>query len=67
MVLVALISLLLYWLMAICMNTAGLSVYFDSFLANIYFRMLSNGKFWIAIIGIPLLALLPDITIKYFK
>lgn len=53
--------------MAICMNTAGLSVYFDSFLANIYFRMLSNGKFWIAIIGIPLLALLPDITIKYFK
>lgn len=29
--------------------------------------MFSNLKFWIAIFGIPILALLPDLTIKYMK
>jgi len=29
--------------------------------------MFSNLKFWLAIIGIPILALLPDISMKYIK
>ena len=40
---------------------------FNSFLANIYFRMFANLKFWIAIFGVPFLAVLPDLTLKYFK
>ena len=63
----AFLSLLIYWIMVICMNTNGLAPYFNSQIQNTVFKMFSNLKFWLAIIGIPILALLPDISIKYIR
>ena len=34
---------------------------------NVYFRLFGDMKFWPALILLPFIALLPDITLKYFK
>jgi magnesium-transporting ATPase (P-type) len=65
--LAAIISVLVYWVMTICMNTNLLAPLIQPQIQNIYFWMFSNLKFWIVILGLPILATLPDLTLKYMK
>lgn len=60
-------SLALYWIMVIVFNTHTFSAVFQPELDNVYFRMFSNLQFWLALIFLPLIALVPDATIKYVK
>lgn len=32
----------------------------------LYFRMFGNLKFWFIIIGMPMIAIIPDMTFNYF-
>lgn len=34
---------------------------------NIYFKLFSNGRFWLALLFLPIIAIIPDATIKYFR
>lgn len=60
-------SVVFYWVFVIIFNTSAISQAFQPELEYVYFRMLGNLKFWIVIIFLPLITLLPDMTIKYFK
>lgn len=60
-------SVVFYWLFVIIFNTSGIAQAFQPELEYVYFRMFANLKFWIVIIFLPLIALLPDMTIKYYK
>lgn len=59
-------SLLFYWLFVIVFNTAFFSQLLQPELEYVYFRIFSNFNAWLAILFVPLIALLPDMTIKYF-
>mmetsp|Transcript_9363 Transcript_9363/g.9045 ORF Transcript_9363/g.9045 Transcript_9363/m.9045 type:complete len:255 (+) Transcript_9363:770-1534(+) len=59
-------SLLFYWLFVIVFNTAFFSQLLQPELEYVYFRIFSNFNAWLAIFFVPLIALLPDMTIKYF-
>lgn len=60
-------SVVFYWLFVIVFNTSAISQVFQPELEYVYFRMFSTGKFWIVLFCLPFIALIPDITIKYFK
>ena len=60
-------SVLCYWVMCLGLNFNFISWYFQPELEGIYFRMFTSFKFYIAIICVPPLALLPDMTIKYMR
>lgn len=59
-------SLIFYWLFVIVFNTAFFSQLLQPELEFVYFRIFSNFKAYLVIIFLPLVALLPDMTIKYF-
>jgi phospholipid-translocating P-type ATPase (flippase) len=59
-------SVFFYWSFVIVLNTTTFSQLFQPELEWIYFRILSNLKGWIVIIFLPIIALIPDMTIKYF-
>jgi magnesium-transporting ATPase (P-type) len=59
-------SVVFYWLFVIVFNTAPFSQAFQPEIEEVYFRILSNLKAWIVIIFLPIIALLPDMSIKYF-
>jgi magnesium-transporting ATPase (P-type) len=61
------VSVAFYWLFVIVFNTHAISIYFQPEIDNVYFRMFSNSQFWLALIFLPLIALVPDATIKYFQ
>lgn len=61
------ISLAFYWLFVIVFNTHTISIYFQPQIDNVFFRLFSSGEFWIALVFLPLIALIPDATIKYFQ
>lgn len=58
-------SLVFYWLFVIVFNTSFFSQLIQPELENVYFRILGNSKAWIVILFLPLVALLPDISVKY--
>lgn len=60
-------SVVFYWLFVIIFNTSAIAQAFQPEIEYVYFRMFENGKFYIVIFLLPLIALLPDITIKYFN
>lgn len=61
-------SLLCYWVMTIGFNINFFGFYIVQVqIENVLFRMFGNLKFWITIIGLPVIALLPDMTIKYVQ
>lgn len=60
-------SVFFYWAFVIIFNTSAISQTFQPELEYVYFRMFANLKFWIVIILLPFIVLLPDMTIKYFK
>jgi len=59
-------SVVFYWLVAFILNTSFVSQMVQPEIEFVYWRILSNFKAWMVIIFLPLIALLPDITIKYF-
>lgn len=59
-------SVIFYWLFVIVFNTAPFSQTFQPEIEEVYFRILGNLKAWICILFLPVIALLPDMTIKYF-
>lgn len=61
------VSLAFYWLFVIVFNTHAFSSVFQPELDNVYFRMFANFQFWLALIFVPMIALVPDATIKYFQ
>ena len=61
------VSIAFYWLFVIVFNTHTISIVFQHEIDNVYFKLFSNGQFWIALIFLPMIALLPDATIKYFR
>lgn len=61
------VSVAFYWLFVIVFNTHAISIYFQPEIDNVYFRMFSNSQFWLALIFLPLIALIPDVTLKYFQ
>mmetsp|Transcript_11443 Transcript_11443/g.10104 ORF Transcript_11443/g.10104 Transcript_11443/m.10104 type:complete len:263 (+) Transcript_11443:357-1145(+) len=61
------VSLAFYWLFVIVFNTHAISSAFQPELDNVYFKLFSNFQFWVAIVFLPLIALIPDATIKYFQ
>lgn len=67
MIVAGVVSLLLYWIFVIIFNTHPLAAFFQPQIDNVYFEMFSNGKFWIALFLLPIIALIPDATIKYFN
>ena len=60
-------SVIFYWLFVIIFNTSAISEVFQPELEYVYFRMFSNGKFWIVLFCLPMIALIPDVVLKYFK
>lgn len=60
------ISVLFYWLFVIVFNTSFFSQIFQPEIEFVYFRMFANGRFWLALIFVPIIALIPDMTLKYF-
>ena len=61
------VSVAFYWLFVIVFNTHAISIYFQPEIDNVYFRMFSNSQSWLALIFLPLIALIPDATLKYFQ
>ena len=61
------VSLAFYWLFVIIFNTHAISSVFQPQIDNVYFRMFANFRFWLALIFLPIIALIPDASIKYFK
>lgn len=61
------VSVVFYWLFVIVLNTSALAQVFQPEIEFVYFRMFANIKFWIVIIFLPIIALIPDMTMKYFK
>lgn len=61
------VSVAFYWLFVIVFNTHAISSVFQPQLDNVYFRMFSNIQFWIAIVLLPIIALIPDATMKYYQ
>ena len=61
------VSLAFYWLFVIVLNTHSFATVFAPELDNVYFKMFSNFQFWLALIFLPLIALIPDATMKYFQ
>ena len=61
------VSLVLYWAFVIVFNTHPFALFFQPQIDNVYFEMFSNGQFWIALFLLPVIALIPDATIKYFN
>ena len=61
------VSLAFYWLFVIVFNTHAIASVFQPQLDNVYFRIFSNVQFWLALFILPLIALIPDATIKYFQ
>ncbi|CAI2370022.1 unnamed protein product [Moneuplotes crassus] len=60
-------SVLLYWVCAIVLNVSFVAQLFQPNLEGIYFRMLSSIPTLLSLFLIPLVALLPDLTLKYFS
>jgi magnesium-transporting ATPase (P-type) len=61
------VSLAFYWLFVIVFNTHAIASVFQPQIDNVYFRMFSNLQFWFALFFLPLIALIPDATMKYFQ
>lgn len=61
------VSVVFYWLFVIVFNTSPIAQAFQPELEYIYFRLFGNFQAWLAIFLIPLICLLPDMTIKYFQ
>jgi hypothetical protein len=57
----------LYYLLVILGNISVLSSFFQPQLNGQLFQMLSNGQFWILLIGVPAFALVPDITLTLWQ
>ena len=62
-----LLSIFFYWGFVIVFNFHFISMIFQPQIDNVYFRLFGDLKFWFALILLPLIALIPDITLKYFK
>ena len=60
-------SLAFYWLFVIVFNTSFFSQWFQPELEDVYFRIFANPKALTVIIFLPIIALLPDMTIKYYS
>lgn len=60
-------SVVFYWIFVIILNTSPFAHAFQPEIEFVYFRMFANLKFWIAILFLPAIALIPDATIKYFS
>ena len=59
-------SVIFYWLFVIILNTSVFAQVFQPEIESVYFRMFANLKFWFAILFLPFIATIPDMTIKYF-
>lgn len=61
------ISVLFYWSFVIGLNFHFLAALFQPQIDGVFFRLFLDIKFWIALIFLPIIALVPDMTLKYFK
>jgi hypothetical protein len=50
--------------MVIIFNLPTLSIIFQPELNSIYFEMFANYKFWMMLVGIPFVCLIPDVFLK---
>jgi hypothetical protein len=64
---VGLISLLLYYLTIVVLNTAAFSSVFQPQLYYVFFKLLDNGKAWLWIILGPFIAVIPDLSILIYR
>lgn len=61
------VSVVFYWLFVIIFNTSLISQAFQPEIEEVYFKLFGNFQAWLAIFLIPMICLLPDMTIKYFQ
>ncbi|CAI2367483.1 unnamed protein product [Moneuplotes crassus] len=60
-------SVILYWLCALFLNSSYVSSILQPNLEGIYFRMLTSVPTLLSLLLVPCIALLPDMTLKYFS
>ena len=60
-------SLLFYYLVAFLLSGYFLSGIFQPQLTNVFFSIFSNGKFYFTILIVPIVALLPDLSIHFYR
>jgi magnesium-transporting ATPase (P-type) len=60
-------SVLLYYILVMIFCVPEVAVGMQPEMADVIFEMFKTGKFWIVVIGGPLLALTPDVGIKVFR
>jgi len=60
-------SLILYWTCVLLLNVSVIAQLFQPNIEGVYFQIFSTPSSLISLFLIPLLALIPDMTIKYFS
>ena len=61
------LSLLFYYLSVIILNSTGVSLIFQPQINNVFFSVLSTGKFWLIVCITPCFALLPDLFLTTWR
>lgn len=61
------LSIFFYYMSVITLNSTGIALIFQPQLNNVFFGILSTGKFWLIACITPCLALLPDLFLTVWR
>ena len=64
---VGLLSLLIYYLTVITLNTQVMSIAFQPQIYYVFYTLMSNGKAWLMILLLPAVAMIPDVVILIYR